>query len=307
MKMAKLSVVINAQNVESDLPRALVSVGKMFADMPARECEIVVIDQSSTDKTAEIAKKFGAKVFRHESVRYVELARNFAISKALGDWILILDPDEEISAALSKKIKEVLKDPRADFYRIPRKNIIFGKWISHTLWWPDYQTRLFRKGKVSWSEVIHSVPMVTGVGYDIPAKEDLAILHHNYNSVEQYLEKLNRYTSIQADLLAGSGYKFKWRDIVGKPIKEFINRYFTGEGYKDGLHGLALSLLQAFSDLVTYVKLWQKIKFKEEDIKLSEVVAEVSDKGKEFRFWQNDALYKETKNISYRIKKKLGF
>lgn len=296
--MAKLSVVINAQNVESDLPRALTSV-KNLAD------EIVVVDQDSTDKTAEVSKKFGAKIFKHESVRYVELSRNFAISKASNEWILILDPDEEVPAGLSKQIKEILKNPKADFYRIPRKNIIFGKWIEHTLWWPDYQTRLFKKGKVSWSEVIHSVPMVSGSGSDISAKEDFAILHHNYDSIEQYLEKLNRYTSVQADLLINSGYKFSWRDLIAKPMKELINRYFTGEGYKDGLHGFALSLLQAFSELVTYVKLWQKNKFKEEDVKLSEVVTEISKKEKEFRFWQNDALYKETKNITFKIRKKL--
>ena len=299
MNMAKLSVVINAQNVESDLPRALASV-KNLAD------EIVVVDQDSTDKTAEVSKKFGAKIFNHESVRYVELARNFAISKASNEWILILDPDEEVPAGLSKQIKEILKNPKADFYRIPRKNIIFGKWIKHTLWWPDYQTRLFKKGKVSWSEVIHSVSMVSGSGSDISAKEDFAILHHNYDSIEQYLERLNRYTSVQADLLINSGYKFSWQDLIAKPMKELINRYFTGESYKDGLHGFALSLLQAFSELVTYIKLWQKNKFKEEDVKLSEVVTEIGKKEKEFRFWQNDALYKETKNISYRIKKKFG-
>lgn len=297
--MVKLSVVINAQNVESDLPRALTSV-KNLAD------EIIVLDQGSTDKTAEVAKKSGAKVYKHESVRYVELARNFAISKVSGDWILVLDPDEEIPLGLSKRIKKILEKPKADFYRIPRKNIIFGKWISHTLWWPDYQIRLFKKGKVSWSEVIHSVPMVTGVGSDIPIEEDFAILHHNYDSIEQYLEKLNRYTSVQADLLARSGYKFGWQDLINKPVKELINRYFTGEGYKDGLHGFALSLLQAFSELVTYVKLWQKNKFREENVSLPEVVAEIGKKEKEFRFWQNDALYKETKNISYRIKRKLG-
>ncbi len=297
--MAKLSVVINAQNVEPDLLRAIASI-KNLAD------EIVVIDQGSTDKTGEVAKNLGAKVFKYKSVRYVELARNFAIGKAAGDWILVLDPDEEITSALSKKIKEILKSPKADFYRIPRKNIIFGKWINHTLWWPDYQTRLFKKGKVSWSEVIHSVPMVTGVGFDIPTKEDLAILHHNYDSIEQYLEKLNRYTSVQADLLARGDYKFGWQDFINKPMREFINRYFTGEGYKDGLHGFSLSLLQAFSELITYVKLWQKNKFKEENIGLTEVVVEIGKKEKEFRFWQNDALYKETKNISYRIKKKFG-
>jgi (heptosyl)LPS beta-1,4-glucosyltransferase len=295
---SRLSIVINAQNVEADLPRALASV-KDLAD------EIVVIDQGSTDKTAEIAKNAGAKVFEHESVRYVELTRNFAISKATGDWVLLLDPDEEIPPTLAKKIKEVIKSDKVDYYRIPRKNIIFGKWIEHTLWWPDYQTRLFKKGKVSWNEVIHSVPLTLGNGQDFEPKEVLAILHHNYDFVEQYLDKLNRYTSVQAGLLVKRNYKFDWRDIISKPCKEFTNRYFTGEGYKDGLHGLALSLLQSFSELVLYLKTWQAEKFKEKEVGVPEVIEEMSTREKDLHFWQNDVLYKETGSFGARIKRKL--
>lgn len=295
--MAKLSVVINAQNAEEYLPYSLNSV-KKIAD------EIVVVDQESNDKTVEISKKFGAKIFKHKKAQYVELVRNFAISKASNEWVLVLDPDEEVSLGLLKQIKKILENPKADFYRIPRKNIIFGKWIKYTLWWPDYQIRLFKKGKVSWSEVIHSVPVVSGTGLDLPAKEDFSIVHHNYDSIEQYLEKMNRYTSVQADLLKKDGYKFSWSDLIIKPMNEFMNRYFTGEGYKDGLHGLALSFLQAFSEIVVYLKLWQKNKFVEKDIKVIEVVSEFNKKKREFRFWENDALYKETKKIIFRIKKK---
>lgn len=293
-----LSVVINAQNVEADLASAIASV-KGIAD------EVVVVDQGSTDKTAEIAKKLGAKVFSHESVKYVELARNFAISKATNDWVLILDADEEITDSLAKKIKEIIGKPKADYYRIPRKNIIFGKWIEHTLWWPDYQTRLFKKGKITWNETIHSVPMTIGRGVDLPAEEKLSILHHNYDSIEEYLERLNRYTSVQSEFLIGDNYKFSWTDLIGKPFREFINRYFTGEGYKDGVHGLALSLLQAFSELVTYIKVWQKDKFKEESIKLENVISEMKTKEKELHFWQNDALFKETGSFMARVKRKL--
>ena len=296
--MNSLSVVINAQNAEKDLPRAFVSI-KSLAD------EVVVVDQESTDKTTEIAKKFGAKVFTHKHVEYVELARNFAISKASKDWILILDPDEEISETLVKKIKEIVEKNDADFCRIPRKNIIFGKWIEHTAWWPDYQIRLFKKGKTSWNEMIHSVPLTIGKGTDLPAEEKFAIIHHNYNSVEQYLERLNRYTSVQSELLSKDGYEFSWKDLIDKPFREFINRYFVGEGYKDGLHGLVLSFLQAFSELIVYVKIWQMNKFKEERIGIKEIINEMGEKEKELHFWQNDTLYKETKKISYKLRRKL--
>lgn len=296
--MAKISVVINAQNVEPDLPRVLASV-KNFAD------EIVVVDQGSTDKTSEIAKKYGAKIYNHESVEYVEKTRNFAISKASNEWVLILDPDEEVPSTLKTEIAKKIKTGKVDYFRIPRKNIIFGKWISHSLWWPDYQIRLFKKGKVSWSEIIHSVPITTGKGADFPIREDMAILHHNYDSMEEYLERLNRYTTVQSKLLAGEGYKFVWQDLIKKPLTEFIRRYFIGEGYKDGIHGLALALLQSFSELSLYIKVWQKDGFKEENVEGGEIVSEMRKAEKELHFWQNDFLYKETGRIKYKIGKKL--
>ncbi len=296
--MAKLSIVINAQNAEKDLSCVLASI-KNLAD------EIVVIDQGSTDNTSKIAKEFGAKIYKHESVKYVELTRNFAIGKATGDWILILDPDEEIGKELALEIKKVIKENKADYYRIPRKNIIFGKWIANTLWWPDYQTRLFKKGKVSWSEVIHSVPITMDKGGDFVANENLAIIHHNYRTVEEYLEKLNRYTSVQADILVKDGYVFNWKDLIGKPFKEFIARYFTGQGYKDGIHGLALSLLQAFSELVVYIKVWQVDKFKESEVGVIPVIDEMRNKEKELHYWQRDAIYKKTGKFTDRIKRKL--
>ena len=293
----KLSVVINAQNVEADLPRCLASV-KNLAD------EIVVIDQNSTDRTAEIAKKAGAKIFTHDSVKYVELARNFAISKASGEWVLVLDPDEEISESLAKIIKETIKNNEVDYCRIPRKNIIFSHWIEHAHWWPDYNIRLFRKGAVSWNEVIHAVPFTQGKGTDFAPKEDSAIIHHHYNSLEQYIERMNRYTSIQADRKVKSNYKFSWRDLLTKPTNEFLSRYFGDEGYKDGLHGLALSLLQSFSELVLYLKVWQAEKFKDEKVGLSEVVNEMRERERDLHYWQGDSKYKESGNLKDRVIRK---
>jgi len=296
---SKISVVVNTLNEEKNIERVISSV-KNIAD------EIVIVDMKSGDRTVEIAEKLGAKVYFHEKTGYVEPARNFAISKATNEWVLVLDADEEISGELAKEIKKITDKPKADYYRIPRKNIIFSKWIKHTSWWPDYQTRFFKKGKVSWNEIIHSVPLTVGKGADIPAEEGLSIIHHNYDSIEDYLERLNRYTSVQSNLIVKDGYEFSWKDILAKPFREFINRYFTGEGYKDGLHGLTLSFLQAFSELVVYIKVWQAQKFKEENVGLTNVISEMSSKEKELHFWQNDALYKETKKLSYKIKKKLG-
>lgn len=274
----KLSVVINTFNEEKNLPKAINSV-KDLAD------EIVVVDMESEDGTVEVAKRLWADVFSHKNMNYVEPARNFAISKTTGDWVLILDADEEISPGLSSSLRKILKKPEADYFRIPRKNIIFGKWIKHTLWWPDYQIRFFKKGFVSWGDEIHSLPITKGQGADLPAKEKFAIIHHNYNFLDQYIERLFRYTKIQAEELMKNGYIFNWTDVIKKPLNEFLRRFFEGEGYKDGIHGLVLSFLQSFSEFIVYVRVWEKQGFKETEIGKGELAKEFGGAIKDLKWW----------------------
>jgi len=272
--MSKISVVINTLNEEENLPRAMKSV-KSFAD------EIVVVDMESIDKTRGIAKKHGAKVFSHKRMGYVEPARNFAISKSTGDWIFILDADEEIPSSLASKLKKLIKDSKVDYYGIPRKNLIFGKWMKHSRWWPDYNIRFFKKGAVTWENEIHSIPITMGTGDDLFAKEKYAIIHHHYQSIEQFVERMNTYTSVQAKEKKNDGYKFDWKDLIGKPVSEFNSRYFAGFGYKDGVHGLGVAGLQAFSELVLYLKLWSHSTEASRDKQLS--VTEISREIKELR------------------------
>ena len=258
--MTKISVIINTWNEEENIKRCLESVRKIAS-------EIIVVDMHSKDRTVAIAKKLGAKVFFYKYLSYVEPARNFALRQAQGDWILILDPDEEIPPFLAKRLEDLAQNSEeVTYFRLPRKNIIFGKWIKHSRWWPDYNIRFFKKGNVRWLEKIHSVPLTRGTGKDFEAKETNAIIHYHYQSISQYLSRLDRYTIIQAKDLIESGYKFSWQDMLKKPMGEFLSRFFVGESYKDGLHGLALALLQAFSELVKYLKVWESEKFVEHDI-----------------------------------------
>ena len=294
---SKISIVINTLNEEENLARCVKSVSK-FAD------EIVVVDMKSTDATRTIARRAGAKVFEHKRMGYVEPARNYAISKAVGDWILVLDADEEIPVELRKKLKQIAQDPDADYYRIPRKNIIFGKWIRHSRWWPDHNIRFFRKGFVEWSEIIHSVPTTMGRGLDLPADEKNAMVHHHYDTVEQYINRLNRYTSMQAKSLHKERYFFKWRDLVRRPSAEFLSRYFQGQGYKDGLHGLALAALQAFSELVLYLKVWQLGKFKKQSVSVNDVIKEFKVTQKDANYWHADTLLNEVGGVKNKIKRK---
>lgn len=299
--MDKISVVINTLNEEENIAGAIDSAKKLSDD-------IVVVDMKSDDSTQALAEKKGARVYEFKRVGYVEPARNYATSKVLNDWIFILDADERLTNALVKKIKQIIKKPKADYYRVPRKNIIFGAWIKHSRWWPDFNIRLFKKGSVSWSEVIHSVPMTQGKGLDLPEKEELAIVHNHYQTIEQYLERMNRYSSIQARMLIESNYKFIWKDLVRRPASEFISRYFAGEGYKDGLHGLTLSLLQAFSEAILYLKVWQEEKFLAQTISIDEIAKETKEIEKEFDWWLLTSLINAKRAISslpLRIQKKL--
>ncbi len=274
----QISVVINTFNEERNIRRAMESVA--WAD------EIIVCDMYSGDKTVEIAKKMGAKVILHKMVGYVELARNYAISKASFDWVLVLDADESVPEVLARKIRELIAKPNPlDYVEIPRKNIIFGKWMSASMWWPDYQVRLFKKGSVLWNEKIHTKPDTKGEGLKLQPEEKWAIVHQNYQGVSQFIERMNRYSDIQAKELQEEGYKFSWKDLLQKPLNEFLARFFANKGYKDGLHGLSLSLLQAFSFLVVYMKVWEKLKFSKQEIDLSEFKAEVQVNGKEIDYW----------------------
>lgn len=276
--MTKLSVVINTLNEEENISKAISSV-KKIAD------EIVVVDMESSDNTVSIAKKLGAKVYSHKKTGYVEPARNFGISKANGEWVFILDADETVGSELGVKIKKMIDEANADYYRVPRKNIIFGKWINHSRWWPDMNIRLFKKGKVVWSEEIHKVPVTTGKGADLPEDEAWAITHNNYESIDAYLERMIRYTKIQSREYIKNGYKFEWMDLIKKPFGEFLSRYFAGEGYKDGLHGLVLASLQSLSELVLYVRLWQEYKFEQKNLSTKEIKNLFTGMMNELKWW----------------------
>ncbi len=295
-----ISVVVHTYNEEKNIDRCLSSLA--WAD------EIVLIDMGSTDKTRQIAANYRVKLYTHPYTGFVEPARNFGIKKAQGSFILIVDADEEIPMTLADFIKVEVNQPKADFYRIPRKNIIFGKWIKHS-WWPDYKIRLFKKGSVTWVEKIHGVPMTKGLGFDVDTKEELSILHHNYYSIEQYLERLNRYTTIAAKELFLENRRFKLTDLMEMPSREFATRFFVWEGYKDGIHGLALALLQSFSELITYLKLWELESFKEDKVSLNSAEKLLKEEQKHKQYWLYNTLLNQPHNLLndliWRLKRKI--
>lgn len=279
----KISVVINTLNEVKNIERAIRSV--VFAD------EIVVVDDGSTDGTLQVLMKSKIakdklQVYQHKSVGYVEPARNFAISKASNEWILVLDADEIIPESLAERLIEIASTmKKIDYVRLPRKNIIFGHFMKASMWWPDYNIRFFKKGNVKWDDQIHRPPETSGEGLDLTADERYAIVHHNYDKISQFLGRMDRYTTIQAEELKKEGYKFNWKDLFEKPLSEFLSRYFAGRGYEDGLHGLALSLLQAISFFVVYLKLWEIDKFREQSIELKEIKDQSQKASESLDYW----------------------
>jgi glycosyltransferase involved in cell wall biosynthesis len=246
-----ISVVINVKNEAEHLAKCLKSI-KDFVN------EIIIVDMKSTDESVSIAKEYGAKVFSYRPMKFVEPARNFAISKAKGKWILLLDPDEYLNKSLKKELKKITLRPDVDFVKIPRQNFIFGKWIKHANCWPDYLIRFFKKGAVTWQNEIHSQPITKGNSLTLLDSEKLAIKHDNYQNVNQFILRAMRYSNIQADELKAKDYKIKVSDFILKPTQEFNSRFFFAQGYKDGLHGLIFCLLQGFAITLVYIKLWEK-------------------------------------------------
>lgn len=251
--MLDLTVVINTKNEEEKLPILLKSLKSLSA-------KIMVVDMNSQDETVKIAKDFGAEVIKYkEEHGFADPARNFAFSKVETNWILVMDADEALTPELSLFIKARVESPTADVYYLPRKNLFFGQWVKHTGWWPDYNPRFFRTGYLSWPAKVHGAPEVKGRVEYLPVKEDLAIIHHNYDSVEHFLEKLNRYTTLASTSLKINEVKapISQAQVLDRFFAEFLRRYFSMEGWKDGVMGTGLSLLQSTYELSTLLKVWE--------------------------------------------------
>lgn len=249
--MPNISVIIHTKNAANIVEKTLRSVS-LWAN------EVLVVDMKSDDRTVEIAKSFGAKILTVDDMKYADPVRNIAIDKAKGPWIVVLDADEEISSSLAMTLQKLSNDMTVHAYALPRKNMIFGQWAK-TGWWPDYIIRFFQKGYVTWPPAVHSLPVSTGVTVELEANEDNAIIHHNYDSVDQFIDRMNRYTSLEAE------QKKDDQSLLNALFREYMRRFFAEKGYEQGRYGLALSLLQSCYMLVSAVKKMERKGFSTDD------------------------------------------
>ena len=295
-----LSIVISAHNEEAKLAACLESLMTLDA-------EVVVMDHGSTDKTSEIAKKFTKQVFKtSNNPLEIDLQKNEGFSKATNNWILSLDADERLTPELCREIISVVEQSDQDVngYFVPRKNIIFGKWIEHTGWYPDYQLRLFKKGQGKFGKKhVHEPLEVSGKTKHLTEP----MLHENYDSIAQFLNKhFVLYAPNEADHLISSGYTFSWQDGVRMPVREFLSRYFARKGYLDGMHGLMLSIFMGLYHFVIFAFLWEKKQFsdKTSEINLLTVSEELRHAGRDTLYWIKKEKTDSEKNPLLRKLKK---
>lgn len=272
---SKISVVISAYNEESTIERCLKSVA--FAD------EFIVVDNTSLDRTVEISKKYTTKIFSQPNRLMLNTNKNFGFAKATGDWILNLDADEEIPEKLAEEICNLVKsNPIENGFWIKRKNFSFGKWIQNGLWWPDKQVRLFRRGNGKFPCVhIHEYIQIDGAIGELIEP----YMHHNYESIHQYLGKIDRASTSEALNLQESKYQLAWFDAIRFPVSDFLKIYFAQHGYRDGIHGLVLALLQAFYSFCVFAKYWEMAGFTQFQFSTTSIASEFAKAGKEIRYW----------------------
>ncbi|MDR2385063.1 MAG: glycosyltransferase family 2 protein [Tannerella sp.] len=243
-----LSVALITYNAERHLPAVLNAV-KDIAD------EIVIVDNYSTDDTVKIAKSFHAHVYPEKWKGY-GIQKNSAIDKCRGNWILMLDADEEVTLPLKKAIQEIISAPSPyAVYQIRFSSICFGKKILHGGWNNFYRIRLFRNRAGHFdSKPVHETfltPFPTG-----RIKE--YINHYTYVNLEEYFRKFNIYTSAWASQYCKEGKSKSVFSIYLSSLFAFLKMYILKMGFLDGYEGFLLAVFHALYTLVKYSK-WREM------------------------------------------------
>ena len=241
----KLSAVLITRDEGENLRECLEGLG--FCD------EIVVVDSGSRDDTADLARRLGAKVF-FNSFESFAAQKNFAVGKAQGEWVLLIDADERVSSSLGAEIGRVLQNPLREGYFLRRRNRIFGRWMRCGDSGRDKQLRLALRLKAVLTGLVHERVCLDGAGI---LKEPL--LHYSTPDVKEYMKKLNFYTSLEARALTERKENVSMAKMKLRPFLFFLNVHFIRLGFLDGLEGFLFSVLSAYYEFVRRAKQWESI------------------------------------------------
>ncbi|MGI5835285.1 MAG: glycosyltransferase family 2 protein [Chloroflexota bacterium] len=245
--MASVCGAVIARDAEATIARCLNSL--LWTDSL-----LVVLDDRTIDSTGSIASSLGAKV---ESRTFVDFARqrNTALDLIEDEWVLFVDADEVVTPELAAEVRAVTTaSNRIEVgYWIPRRNIIFGRWIRNAGWSPDYQLRLLKKSRARYREdrIVHELVDLQGeAGY-----LDNPFIHYNYATFSEFLDRQRRYASFEAANRYRRGLRARPHNYLLQPWREFWRRYIQLKGYKEGFIGLLLSATLAYYEFKTYVEL----------------------------------------------------
>lgn len=242
---ATLSVVIIALNEEQSLGDCLESV--------EWASERIVLDGGSTDRTCEVARAHGARVELAADWQGFGVQKNRALDLATGQWVLSLDADEQVSHELRDEILAFLKKPAADIVRMPRSSRYCGKYLRHGGWWPDYVTRLFRRGAARFSDDrVHERLVHEGS----PATLTNPLLHDTYANLEEAFAKANQYSSLGAQQAFERGERATLTQAMLHGFWAFFRTLVLRRGFLDGGHGVLLATSNAQATFLRYAKLW---------------------------------------------------
>lgn len=239
--MTHLIAIVLTHDEEKHIEACLETLD--FAD------ERLVFDSYSSDSTVEKARAAGARAVRHLFVSYAA-QRNAALEavKERADWVLFVDADERVTAPLAEEILQVLVHPDCQAYRIPRHNYLFGKLTKGAGWYPDYQTRLLQVGRTRYEGAVHETVQVEGCEGTLNEH----LVHYNYENLAHFIEKQRRYVHYDAQKLYHEGVQPKPWTYLTQPIRHFKWRFIDLNGYREGWHGLRLSVLMAWYEFRKY-------------------------------------------------------
>lgn len=242
-----VACVVITKNEEANIQDCLTSV--QWAN------DRVVVDAESQDRTADLARECGARVFVRSWPGF-GLQKNFGIAQTSTDWILILDADERVTEELHREILTHLErwKPGAPLaYRIPRRNFFYGGWVRWGGVYPDYQIRLFRRGTGQYNDVaVHENLVVDGEIGTLVGHFD----HFTERRIQDHFKKFGFYTTLAAQEKAKKVQVVRWIDLIFRPLVIGAKTYVLKQGFRDGIRGLIVCGFATMYTFVKYAKLW---------------------------------------------------